>query len=252
MIDLFGIDLNQLLESDCHARLCPGNDIYAQFLYYSCRRDVYEPENNMKNSIRDPKQIYLSNFSKKYLSSMEAYIYDQENNKTLNNEIIEKGELTPEQFRKVIKKGMIVQCFDAPIRRGANIYLIRSVNLETGYFKISYLKDDKDKYNVNISTEDFDRSKFSRSIMQYSSYTILQQPKRGFMSNLIQRCKEIFLSEPEKSFRKAEITTDDGFLTSEGIQVFMKWLLNKNATEFKKEIVDDIIEDINEKKKEKE
>jgi hypothetical protein len=63
------------------------------------------------------------------------------------------------------------------------------------------------------------------------------------MSNLIKRCKELFLSEPEKSFRKAGITGDDGSLTGEGEKVFLDWLLKINSDKFKAEVVDKIIED---------
>jgi hypothetical protein len=63
------------------------------------------------------------------------------------------------------------------------------------------------------------------------------------MSNLIKRCKELFLSEPEKSFRKAGVTGDDGSLTGEGEKVFLDWLLKINSDKFKAEVVDKIIED---------
>jgi hypothetical protein len=63
------------------------------------------------------------------------------------------------------------------------------------------------------------------------------------MSNLIKRCKELFLSEPEKSFRKVGIAGDDGSLTGEGEKVFLDWLLKINSDKFKAEVVDKIIED---------
>jgi len=66
--------------------------------------------------------------------------------------------------------------------------------------------------------------------------------------------KEKFLtslkSEPEKSFRKAEITDGDDLLTEDGKAVFLSWLLRKNGAEFKKEVVDEILEE--KKKEEKE
>ena len=48
---------------------------------------------------------------------------------------------------------------------------------------------------------------------------------------------QLFMSEPEKSFRKAGITNGDGFLTSEGTTVFLTWLLKKNSTAFLDEVV---------------
>lgn len=59
--------------------------------------------------------------------------------------------------------------------------------------------------------------------------------------------KEKFLmsikAEPEKSFRKAEITNGDDMLTSEGQAVFLAWLLQKHGAEFKKDVVDDILKE---------
>lgn len=65
--------------------------------------------------------------------------------------------------------------------------------------------------------------------------------------------KEKFLTsikkEPEKSFRKAGITNGDDMLTSDGQAVFLCWLLQKNGTEFKKDVVDDILKEEEKEKK---
>lgn len=57
--------------------------------------------------------------------------------------------------------------------------------------------------------------------------------------------KEKFLlalkSEPEKSFRRLGITNGDDMLTTEGTELFLNFLFEKNKTEFKKEVVDSII-----------
>jgi hypothetical protein len=64
--------------------------------------------------------------------------------------------------------------------------------------------------------------------------------------------KEKFLislkPEPQKSFRKAGITNGDDMLTQEGRDVFLSWLLAKYGTDFKKEVVDEILKDKEEKK----
>jgi hypothetical protein len=50
--------------------------------------------------------------------------------------------------------------------------------------------------------------------------------------------------EPQKSFRKAGITNGDDLLTGDGQQIFLSWLLHeKYADDFKKEIVDGILEE---------
>jgi hypothetical protein len=65
--------------------------------------------------------------------------------------------------------------------------------------------------------------------------------------------KEKFLTslkkEPEKSFRKAEITNGDDMLTEDGKAIFLTWLLQKNGADFKKEVVDELLEE--QKKEEK-
>ena len=52
-----------------------------------------------------------------------------------------------------------------------------------------------------------------------------------------------FLSEPDKSFRKAKITDGDNLLTEDGMKIFLTWLLSKNKETFKTEIVDGILKE---------
>ncbi len=66
---------------------------------------------------------------------------------------------------------------------------------------------------------------------------------QNFMSSLKQKFTDLFLAEPEKSFRKAGITNESGMLTSEGQEVFLTWLLKKNGELFKSEVVDKILEE---------
>lgn len=61
------------------------------------------------------------------------------------------------------------------------------------------------------------------------------------MSNLKEKFVQIFLSEPEKSFRKAGITNSDGILTEEGQEVFLTWVLKKYGPEFKTDVVDPLL-----------
>ena len=56
--------------------------------------------------------------------------------------------------------------------------------------------------------------------------------------SLVQKFKDLKLDEPTKSFRKANLVREDGFLTQEGAEVFLAWLLGKFGTEFKTEVVD--------------
>lgn len=64
----------------------------------------------------------------------------------------------------------------------------------------------------------------------------------NIMSNsLLSSFKSAFLTEPEKTFRKAGVTNDDGLLTQEGLTVFLAFLLKKHGDEFKKDIVDKLL-----------
>ena len=64
-----------------------------------------------------------------------------------------------------------------------------------------------------------------------------------------EKFKLAFMKEPERSFRKSGITNGDDFLTEDGMQVFLGWLLQKNGIDFKKEIVDDLLKEQEEDKK---
>lgn len=73
-------------------------------------------------------------------------------------------------------------------------------------------------------------------------------------NNKIMNIKEKFVlmltEEPQKSFRKTGITNGDDLLTEEGQKIFLSWLLHKKfADDFKKEVVEDLLEEI--KKEEK-
>jgi hypothetical protein len=175
------------------------------------------------------------------------------------------GKLTEEEFKNKIKKRMIAVRYwhNKNMWGGHRINDCESYNV----FKIIKVSKNKESFVAKQITDDsyrgnlFCYDKFSSHkcvrLLNEScegsifTYTILKNPKGGFMSNLIKKCKQLFLLEPEKSFRKAEITLDDGFLTVEGKEVFLKWMLAKHAEEFKKDIVDEIIDDM-EKEKDKE
>ena len=47
--------------------------------------------------------------------------------------------------------------------------------------------------------------------------------------------------ESKKVFRKAGIVNGDSLLTENGTEIFLAWLLNKYAEEFKAEVVDSLL-----------
>ena len=61
--------------------------------------------------------------------------------------------------------------------------------------------------------------------------------------NIKEKFITAFLKEPEKSFRKVGITNGDGYLTEDGEQVFLGWVLKKFGAEFKTDVVDDLIKE---------
>ena len=67
--------------------------------------------------------------------------------------------------------------------------------------------------------------------------------KNNIMSNLIAKFKELTLSEPSKSFRKAGIENENGAFTQSGQELFLEWLKEKYGDEFKEEVVDQLLED---------
>lgn len=68
------------------------------------------------------------------------------------------------------------------------------------------------------------------------------------MGNIKEKFTLAFKKEPEKSFRKAGITNGDDFLTSDGQEIFLGWLLKEHGEKFKKDVVDDLLKTDNEEK----
>lgn len=76
----------------------------------------------------------------------------------------------------------------------------------------------------------------------YKLGDIIQVPaKKTIMSNLITTFKNITRTEPNKTFVKAGVMNEDLTLTSEGTELFIQFMFDKHATEFKTEVVDAIL-----------
>ena len=63
--------------------------------------------------------------------------------------------------------------------------------------------------------------------------------------NLKQKFALVFKGEPERSFIKAGVMNTDESLTSDGIELVMRFVLSKFKDDFKKEIVDPILAEDN-------
>ncbi len=59
--------------------------------------------------------------------------------------------------------------------------------------------------------------------------------------NLITTFKNITRTEPNKTFVKAGVMNEDLSLTSEGKELFIQFMFDKHATEFKTDVVDAIL-----------
>lgn len=67
------------------------------------------------------------------------------------------------------------------------------------------------------------------------------------MTNLIKKFSLLTKGEPERTFIKAGVTDDNGVLTSDGKTLFDAFMLKKYGAEFKKEVVDPILAEDEEK-----
>ena len=76
----------------------------------------------------------------------------------------------------------------------------------------------------------------------YKIGDIIQVPaKKSFMTNLITTFKNITRTEPNKTFVKAGVMNEELALTSEGKELFIQFMFDKHADEFKKDVVDAIL-----------
>lgn len=63
---------------------------------------------------------------------------------------------------------------------------------------------------------------------------------------LLEKFALSFTKEPQKTFRKLNITNGNDMLTGEGANIFLTWLLqNKHADEFKKNCLDKMVKEHN-------
>lgn len=82
------------------------------------------------------------------------------------------------------------------------------------------------------------------SVYQPGATAPINSTNNNNMTTLKEKFTLAFKAEPEKSFRKAGITNGDDFLTADGQNIFLSWLLKKHGDDFKKEVVDGLLEDI--------
>lgn len=60
-------------------------------------------------------------------------------------------------------------------------------------------------------------------------------------SMLLTKFKNLFATEPTKSFRKLGVINDEGFLTNDGKDLLLNWLLKANGDAFNTEVVQPLL-----------
>ncbi len=76
-----------------------------------------------------------------------------------------------------------------------------------------------------------------------SMLKLLEDSQTNTMSNLKSKIKNLFRSEPEKSFIKAGIMDETMELTADGKDVFLGWLFGQNKDDFNTEVVQKLLAD---------
>lgn len=140
-------------------------------------------------------------------------------------------------------------------KKGDRVKVIRQINFpENGEY---YLSQNISVGNEYTLCDDFENNVNGRYWTFVDKNTMDVSDKWAFefqfelisnsdnVANKKMTLREKFLvslkKEPEKSFRKAEITNGDDMLTEDGKNIFLSWLLTKNGADFKKEVIDEIL-----------
>ena len=97
--------------------------------------------------------------------------------------------------------------------------------------------------SVSGDTLNVDFPSNSNWIGNKSCFKLISSKSKSTMTSILTKFQTTFLPEPKKTFRQAGITKDDGSLTTEGQEVFLRYLLKKNGVDFKKEVVDVLLAD---------
>ena len=152
------------------------------------------------------------------------------------------------------KVGDRVRCISSPVSDYSHIGLYLTVSAITDYGNIRTIKEWSDKgwaYSsdwfelVEETSNNYIGTLGDTGVYVTDNYKrgdIIQVPaKKTIMSNLITTFKNITRTEPNKTFVKAGVMNEDITLTSEGKELFIQFMFDKHAAEFKTDVVDKII-----------
>lgn len=118
----------------------------------------------------------------------------------------------------------------------------------TGCYDLQAFKNDSDSDGLEGFITDIHDEIIYVKNGRYDCWNFREQDlelinNKKVMTNVKEKFVALFIKEPEKTFRKAGITNGDGFLTSEGQEVFLGYLLNKYGDDFKSQVVDEIVKE---------
>lgn len=103
--------------------------------------------------------------------------------------------------------------------------------------------EDMYKYNIGWSTPPIWYGDWGKDMMFSYGYEDTIKPNKKKPMSMLTKFSNLFTSEPTKSFRKAGIVNSEGFLTNDGTQLFVNWLLKVNGEQFNTEVVQPLLAD---------
>lgn len=152
-----------------------------------------------------------------------------------------------EAFVKIDKNALIVPpSFLGDLEnQNPRTFLCKESMIEKVEEKLWYLTDpgvlDKMDYRY---TDTFWASITEKTV--YPTFTPIT--KKSTMNSLVSKVADLFITEPQKTFRKLGITDDRNNLTEQGEMVFINWLFTQNQDAFNTAIATPLLAEQNSKK----
>lgn len=99
--------------------------------------------------------------------------------------------------------------------------------------------------NPGVNFEDLLRDSWKSEKTTFLQTTIQQ---KGENMDLLNSFKNLFLTEPDKTFRKLHIIHDSGLLTEEGKDLFLNFMFRQHKDEFYKQVAEPLLQERKEDK----
>lgn len=134
------------------------------------------------------------------------------------------------------KVKLLSRASDSPSSRTLTEQMIRKAEFKLGDFSDLVVPLLPEKYPLPETFKEL-----------FTTYFI--HSKQDKPMSLIKKFQGLFVKEPQKTFRKLEITTQEDQLTSEGRELFINWLFQKHQDEFKTEVADKLLAEMEKESK---